>query len=52
MALNETQNHTKSLENIDFLAWSVSRTKSARQERKIAKILSSRPRQRSTNHLN
>lgn len=44
----KTDNHLK---DIDFLAWAVHRTKDARKEKDITKILSSRPRQRSSNHL-
>lgn len=46
---NKSDNHLKEM---DFIAWAVHRTKDARKEKDIAKILSSRPRQRSGNHLN
>ena len=45
----KTDNHLK---DIDFIAWAVHQTKDARKEKDIAKILASRPRQRSKSHLN
>lgn len=48
---NTSQNSHNKLKDIDFLSWSINRSKARHTERAIRNILTARPRQRNADHI-
>ena len=52
MQRQDPQNDANRLKNMNFLSWHVSRVKERRREQHITRVLTDRPRLRSTDRLN